>query len=146
MMGAQIMGTWLDWLRHARRRKVWEPARAAGRRGEDLAHRFLRREGFVVVARNYRPPSGGAEIDLIGWDGDTLAFVEVKTRLDGEFGSPESAVDAEKREFIRRAARDYARRTGIEWDRVRFDVVNVYLGGKPRLELRKDAFHPERTL
>jgi putative endonuclease len=135
-----------DALRDRARRRALPVEAAHGRRGEDLAHRYLRGHGFTVVARNYRPPSGGAEIDLIGWDGDTLAFVEVKTRLDDEFGSPESAVDAEKREFIRRAARDYARRTGIEWDRVRFDVVNVYLGGKPRLELCKDAFHPERTL
>ena len=117
-----------------------------GRRGEDLAHRYLRRQGFTVVARNYRPAAGGGEIDVIGWQGGRLVFVEVKTRASEEFGAPESAVDAEKREFIGRAARDYARRAGVEWERVRFDVASVILGKPPRVELRKDAFHYRRTL
>jgi putative endonuclease len=58
---------------HARRWRT-DPDFAAGRRGEDLAHRFLRREGFTIVARNYRPRAGGGEIDLIAWEKDQLAF------------------------------------------------------------------------
>ena len=69
---------------------------ARGQLGEDLAHRFLRRHGCTVVARNYRPRHGGGEIDLVAWDGGTLAIVEVKTRASDEFGAPERAVDAGK--------------------------------------------------
>ena len=50
-----------------------------GRMGEDLAHRYLRGRGCTVVARNYRPPSGHGEIDLVAWQGENLVFVEVKT-------------------------------------------------------------------
>lgn len=135
-----------DRLRERARRRSLPVAAAHGRLGEDLAHRLLRRQGFTVVARNYRPPFGGGEIDLIGWDRDRLAFVEVKTRSSEEFGEPEAAIDADKRRFLIRAARDYVRRAGIEWNRVRFDVVNVVLGSPPRLDLRKDAFHCERTV
>ena len=68
-----------------------------GRIGEDLAHRYLQRHGCTVVARNYRPPSGPGEIDLVVWEGGKLVFVEVKTRASEAFGAPESAVDEEKR-------------------------------------------------
>ena len=54
--------------------------RNIGRAGEDLAHRWLRSHSFIVVARNWRPPQGGGEIDIVAWDGDVLVFVEVKTR------------------------------------------------------------------
>ena len=60
-----------------------------GRRGEELAYRHLRREGYRVVARNYRSRSGKGEIDLLGWDGEMLACVEVKTRKNADFGRPE---------------------------------------------------------
>ena len=69
-----------------------------------------------MVARNYRTRSGSGEIDLVVWDGGRLVFVEVKTRSSAEFGPPESAVDAEKRERLRTAARDYARRAEIDWE------------------------------
>jgi putative endonuclease len=51
-----------------------------GRRGEEAAYFFLRKLGYVMVARNYRTPRRRGEIDLIGWDDDVLCFVEVKTR------------------------------------------------------------------
>jgi len=111
-----------------------------GRVGEDLAHRYLRSRGCTIVARNYRPRSGMGEIDLVAWHGETLAFIEVKTRGGADFGTPESAVDAEKRGRIERAARDYARRAGIEWGRTRFDVVSVLLSRPPRIEWQRDAF------
>src|SRR5215471_19210172 len=71
-----------------------------GRIGEDLAHRYLRKRGCTVVARNYRTRSGSGEIDLVAWDGPRLAFIEVKTRAAAEFGAPESAVDPEKRDRV----------------------------------------------
>ncbi len=111
-----------------------------GRIGEDLAHRFLRARGCTVVARNYRTLSGSGEIDLIVWDGARLAFVEVKTRSSSEFGPPESAVDAGKRERVELAARDYARRADISWRDTRFDIVSVVLDRPPRIEWLRDAF------
>src|SRR5437763_579057 len=81
-----------------------------GRVGEDAAHRYLRRHGCIIVSRNYRPRTGGGEIDLVVWHGPRLAFVEVKTRASEDFGTPDRAVDAEKRAHLRRAARDYLRR------------------------------------
>src|SRR5262249_52778043 len=117
-----------------------------GRRAEDLAHRYLRGRGVVIVARNYRPPAGGGEIDLIGWDGDRLAFIEVKSRASEEFGAPEQAVDREKQRTLERAAREYARREGVDWNRVRCDIVSVVFGQQPQIRLYTDAFEPRRTL
>ena len=111
-----------------------------GRIGEDMAHRFLRARGCTVVARNYRTLSGSGEIDLVAWDGRKLAFIEVKTRASHEFGSPESAVDGEKRERVRQAARDYARRAEIPWHDTRFDIVSIVLDPPPRIEWLRDAF------
>jgi len=110
-----------------------------GRLGEDLAHRYLRSHGCTVVARNYRPRAGAGEIDLVAWHREKLVFVEVKTRAGAEFGQPDRAVDAEKRLHLRRAARDYARRAGAEWEQTRFDIVAVVLSPR-RIEWVRDAF------
>jgi putative endonuclease len=138
------MLTWLyrlgDAVRDRARRRQWSAEMATGRRGEDIAHRYLARRGYRVVARNYRPPSGSGEIDLVAWDGDVLVFVEVKTRTTDEFGAPERAVDRDKETHVDRAARDYARRAGMPLDRARFDVVSVVMDGPPRVELLRDAF------
>jgi putative endonuclease len=111
-----------------------------GRLGEDLAHRFLRRRGCAVVARNFRARSGAGEIDLVVWDGRVLAFVEVKTRSSEEYGAPDVAVDAEKRMAIARTAREYSTRSGVEWDKTRFDIVSVVLRKPVRIEWLRDAF------
>lgn len=111
-----------------------------GRIGEDYAHRYLRRRGCTVVARNYRTRAGSGEIDIIAWESGQLVFVEVKTRATAEFGEPDRAVDAEKRSHILRAARDYARRADIEWQKVRFDIVSIVLGKPLRIEWIRDAF------
>src|ERR1700674_4005651 len=130
-----MMGTLCDWLRHTARRRSWNPELALGRRGEDLAHRHLRREGFIIVARNYRLASGDAEADLIAWEGEHLVFVEVKSRGSEVHGLPERAIGEEKRTHLRRVAREYARRTSTPWERVRFDVVTVVFDRPPRLQL-----------
>ncbi len=135
-----------DRARHRARRRRTDPDFSTGRRGEDLAHRFLRRQGFTIVARNYRPRAGAGEIDLIAWEKDQLAFIEVKTRATNEFGTPDRAVDAEKQAYIERAARDYMRRAGVVWGMVRFDIVSVTLTEPPAIGLFRDAFGPKRTL
>lgn len=111
-----------------------------GRMGEDYAHRYLRRRGCTVVARNYRTPSGRGEIDIIAWHGETLAFIEVKTRATAEFGAPESAVDAEKRLRLLQAARQYARYASVDFEKARFDIVSVVLDRPVRIEWLRDAF------
>ena len=61
----------------------------------------------------------------MGWKEGTLTFIEVKSRASGDREPPERAVDAEKERLLERSARDYARRAGVDWDRVRFDIVSV---------------------
>jgi|SRR5580658_6100877 putative endonuclease len=128
----------LDWARHEKRRRRWTPTLALGRRGEDLAHRYLQRHGYIVVARNYRPASGDAEADIVAWDGDTLVIVEVKSREHGEYGPPERAIGPEKRIHMARVAREFAARGSTPWDHVRFDVVTVLFTGPPELNLYRD--------
>lgn len=108
-----------------------------GRRGEDLTHRYLRKRGYIVAARNWRPPQGGGEIDLVAWERQTLVFVEVKFRASGEWSAPEREIDPDKIDALRRAARDYIRRAGAEEAEARFDVVCI-TGGV--VEHLRDAF------
>ena len=74
-----------------------------GVRGEKLACRFLKRNGYKILFRNFRGRSGG-EIDVVCRDDDTLVFIEVKTRAREDFGRPFAAVDREKRKRISRGA------------------------------------------
>jgi len=110
-----------------------------GKRGENLAHRHLRKLGFTVVARNWRPPQGGGEIDIIAWEGDWLVFVEVKSRASAEISVPERAIDPEKIDALRRAARDYIRRSGADESHIRFDAISVTAG---TVEHFREAFAP----
>jgi putative endonuclease len=88
-----------------------EPAHlSTGRRGEDEAYFYLRRLGYVMVARNWRSPRRRGEIDLVGWDADVLCFVEVKTRTSRGVKPAEAAVDGDKQREICAVARDYLRR------------------------------------
>ncbi|MCU0229567.1 MAG: YraN family protein [Bryobacterales bacterium] len=134
----------VDVLRHTLQRRVLGEDKALGALGEDLAHRFLQRRGFTIVARNWRTPRGHREVDLIAWQGQTLVFVEVKTRRHEEYLPVERAVDKDKRENLKRAAMSYVLRAQIPWQHVRFDVVSVVL--QPALLVRHtpDAFHPDR--
>jgi putative endonuclease len=129
-----------DVLRHNARRRSIHPDLALGRRGEDIAHRFLQRAGIIIVARNYRTPSGSGEIDLIGWEGETLVVVEVKSRQTDEYGAPDRAIGLEKKVALRRAAREFARHAEVPWARVRFDVVAVVFGAPPSVTHFRDVF------
>jgi len=135
----------LDWVRHqARLMRIVPRSRALGRRGEDLAHRYLQRQGYRVVARNFTPRGGHGELDLIAWHGDRLVVVEVKSRQSDEFGSPDRALDESKRRALFRVAREFARRAEVPWDRVRFDLVSVIfrprIRNRPLLEHQRDIF------
>ena len=106
-----------------------------GRRGERLACRFLIRAGYDILARRHRTRSG--ELDLVAFEGDTLVFVEVKTRSSRSHGDPWEYVDWEKRQALRRAAEDFIARFDLGRFDYRFDVVSVV--GR-QVELFRDAF------
>jgi len=113
-----------------------------GRRGEDDAYFYLRRLGYVMVARSYRSPRRRGEVDLIGWDGEVLCFIEVKTRTSRDVKPAEAAVDSAKRRELAGMAREYLRHlpVPVQW---RFDVLSVYHGQSSalaRIELFKNAF------
>ena len=128
-----------DLLRdHARRRHLTEE-HALGRRGEDIAHRFLQRAGIVIVDRNYRMSSGGGEVDLVGWEADTLVFVEVKSRQTDEFGAPDRAIGPQKQNSLIRAAREYSRHAEVRWEKLRFDIVNVVFSTPPAVTHFRDV-------
>lgn len=115
-----------------------------GLRGEREALFELRRRGYTVVARRWTSPRVRGDVDLIGWHGDQLCFIEVKTRTARDMTPAESAVDNQKRRMLRGLARIYLltfpeqERRGIA---VRFDVVSVYsVGGKAEFAIFPGAF------
>jgi len=128
---------------------VKEQARRTGIRGETYAYWYLRRHGYVLVARNYRSPGMKGEIDMVGYDGQVLAFVEVKTRsADAQKDTakpqprPEEAVNWEKRRNLTRMARQFLRARRIESAECRFDVMAIEnrAGARPEVRLHKGAF------
>ena len=131
-----------DGARDRARRKSWDPDLATGRRAEDLAHRYLQKQGMMVIARNYRTPTGSGELDIVAMDQDTLVIVEVKSRSSTEYGLPERNVDRDKAVRVKRGAEDFARRAGIPLERVRFDVLAIVFGDTTEIRHLRDAFHP----
>ncbi|MCS6801685.1 MAG: YraN family protein [Chloroflexota bacterium] len=102
-----------------------------GRLGEAIAADALERAGLHLLARNVRFPEG--EIDLVAAEGDTLVFVEVRTRRGGAFGSPEESVTLRKQERLVRAAQRYLQQAGRETADWRIDLVAVELDPDGRL-------------
>lgn len=118
------------------------PHQRIGKRGEEDAYFYLRRRGFVMVARNFRSPHHRGEIDLIGWEKDVLCFIEVKTRTTHDVKPAEAAVDRAKQRALAVVARDYLRHLALpcQW---RFDIVSVYYemqSSQPAFELFRNAF------
>ena len=141
---SQLVWKLSDAARQFRERKLLSPDAALGKKGEDLAHRYLIRAGMPVLARNYRAAGGEVEIDMVARDGDKTIFVEVKSRSTAEFGTPDRAISEEKIANIIRAARGYATRAGIEWSQVRFDVITVVFEPALSIVHLQDAFSPSR--
>lgn len=110
-----------------------------GADGERAAEKYLRRQRYAIVQRNYRCRAG--EVDLVALDGSTIVFVEVKTRTQPGFGSPLEAVDPRKQRQIQRVAQYYLSRNRLQDRDARFDVVGVWWDGDAvRCELIKNAF------
>jgi putative endonuclease len=94
-----------------------------GRKGERIACRFLLKQGFDILARRYRSCSG--ELDIIAYEGDTLVFIEVKTRSSALFGEPWEFVDWQKQQILRRTAEDFIADHDLGQYAYRFDIVSV---------------------
>ncbi len=110
-----------------------------GRKGEDAAARYLEKQGFRIIDRNFKTREG--EIDIIAWDEDVLVFIEVKTSNGDQFGEPETWVDERKQQRICATSEDYMYRKEIEDTSCRYDVVAVmYKQNQMRIKHIPDAF------
>jgi len=98
--------------------------KALGSTGEDRAVNFLRQKGFSIIRTNYRTPDG--EIDIIAQDGDTLVFVEVKSRRSLSYGAPEAAVDMMKQKKLRKIALQFISHYQLFDRDCRFDIVALH--------------------
>ncbi len=113
--------------------------KGVGRRGEDLAYEFLKKKGYEILARNFRSPLG--EIDIIAREGKTLAFIEVKTRLNADFGTAKWAVGPRKQRKLSMVALEYLKGSSASDQAARFDVVAIdFNQGQERVELFRNAF------
>ena len=124
----------LDGIARRRGRVTVPEHLSTGIEGEDAAFFFLRRKGYVVVARRWSSGDRPGDVDLIAWNGSILCFVEVKTRTAKDMTPAEVAVDRHKRHTLRSLATQYIRQLPQpERPTVRFDIVSVYLvPGQPR--------------
>lgn len=123
-------------------RRFWN--KLFGDRGEQAAAKFLKRQGFRIVQRNYSTPWG--EIDIVAVDGTTIVFVEVKTRSSLVAGRPEEAVTSDKQKTLTRMALAYLKKHKLLEHSARFDVVAIVWPDDARepQEIRhfRNAFEP----
>ena len=110
-----------------------------GKIGEDLAVQYLLDNGYQILERNWR--AYRKEIDIIAIDGKDIVFIEVKTRQSSEYGTPEMAVNRQKRSHIYAAASAYYFEHHIDLN-VRFDIISIlYSSDHPEINHIVDAFH-----
>ncbi len=115
--------------------------RSVGAQGELLAVKFLKKNGYKILQRNYRCKTG--EIDIVGYDHGAIAFIEVKTRFSDAYGPPELAVTDGKKRQITRVALHYVAEKKIQGLDLRFDVVSIFypqIEKYPTIKLFKNAF------
>lgn len=111
-----------------------------GQCGETIGRAFLEKSGYRVLHQNWTCPLG--ELDLVAEEGESLVFVEVKSRTSSDFGIPEEAVTRAKQHRLIRLAQAYAKRYGIKDKPFRFDVLAVT---PDDVRLIKDAFWAEQS-
>jgi putative endonuclease len=113
-----------------------------GRVGEDEAVKFVKKQGYRILQTNYKTKSG--EIDIIAEDKKVVAFIEVKTRSTGEYGSPLDAVNYHKQNKIIQVANQFLVNYKVENRECRFDIVAIRSHTEDpstwEIELVKDAF------
>lgn len=113
-----------------------------GRYGEDAACDFIESKGITVIDRNYR--FMGHEVDIVGFQGEEIVFVEVRSKKNSSFGFPEETVDKTKQKSIIQAAEAWLYEKRMEGARIRFDVVSVLTTYQdddvPQIEHFRNAF------
>ena len=110
-----------------------------GKKGEEVALRFLQKKGYRIIETNYVCKIG--EMDLIAKEKDTLVFIEVKTRTSTIFGPPHLAVTQFKQRQLSKVALNFLKEKKLEDVKARFDVVAILLGQKgEEIELIRNAF------
>ena len=113
-------------------------SRSAGKRGEDLACKYLKKDKYKILEKNYRTKQG--EIDIIAEDkGGVLCFIEVKARSRTDYGNPEESVTYYKQKRLLAAAFNYLESKKISSKDMRFDIVSVDLN-KDEIKIIKNAF------
>ncbi len=114
--------------------------RKIGKKGEDIAVKFLLEKNFKIIKRNYYYAHG--ELDIVAEDGDTLVFVEVKYRRSLEYGYPEESLTRGKINLLRRTAEAYLFENEITDKPVRFDVISILEleKGNPEIKHFVNAF------
>lgn len=111
-----------------------------GRWGEEIAAEYLKSRGYLIITRHFQ--FHHTEIDLIARDGDYLVFIEVKTRISDDFGSPEEAITERKKAYLRRAAEGYLYLNNLNQIDCRFDVISLSFNenGQAEIEHLINAF------
>lgn len=106
-----------------------------GKRGELLAERVLRENGYEILEKNFRSPFG--EIDIVAKVDDVVVFIEVKRRDSKKFGSSLDALSRRKIDRIIKTAKYYIKKRKVRGQRFRFDVVGI---DGERVRILKNAF------
>lgn len=114
-----------------------------GNRGEKIAAKFLRKQGYRIIEKNYHSRLG--EIDIVAKEDESIVFVEVKTRCSTDFGLPEEALSYDKRRRLSKLALGYLAHWRIKDTDCRFDVVSILMDNKKvrkvkHIKLIKNAF------
>jgi putative endonuclease len=137
----RIVFSCLDAMPLRRLRPAGPPHLLTGAAGEEAALFYLRQQGFTAVAHGWKSTRAPGDLDLVAWEGDSLCFVEVKTRSRRAIATAESAVDFGKRRTLRRLAGHYLRQLP-EGTVSRFDVVVLYgtPGKGAEFQLYRNAF------
>jgi putative endonuclease len=124
-----------------------EKARRRGLLGETYGYWYLRRQGYVFIAKNYMPQGAKGELDLVGYHGETMAFVEIRTGTvrDDISGLPELSVSYAKQSMLVRTAQRFLADRHLHDCPTRFDVLAIdnIPGRPPEIRLHKDAFSPQ---
>jgi putative endonuclease len=103
-----------------------------GQRGEDIAAAHLREQGYQILARNWRCPAG--ELDIVAREGETLAFVEVRTRRGDRYGTPEESITPAKQAKLVELAQTYLQENDLSDENWRIDVVALEMDRRGRLK------------
>ena len=129
--------------KQSQKQRMIDTRKKLGNRGEKIAAKFLRKQGYQIIEKNYHSRLG--EIDIVAKEDESIVFVEVKTRCSTDFGLPEEALSYDKRRRLSKLALGYLAHRRIKDTNCRFDVVSILMDtNKVRkvkhIELIKNAF------